>query len=540
MKLNMHNLSFKLAAPAVILFSLVVVTVLFYVPIRIKENTIAETTASAEKTVQQFKTLRKYYVQNIVKKVLGKGGIKGAINHKDDPNAIPLPATMIHDLSALLKDKGTSLSLFSEYPFPNRKNRKLDDFQKTAWVTLQKNSDKPYVQQGELNGQQVLRVAVADKMVSEVCVGCHNSHPDSPKIDWKLGDVRGVLEVTVPIDKQLAAGAAVGKEITILISVLLSAVLIITMFIYQRYFSRRLKSFTAAMENIAEGDGDLSQRLEASSQDELSQVASAFNTFTQKIEDMVIDIRKSIGSINVVTKEIARANIDLSQRTEEQASSLEETASSMEEMTSTVKQSADSARQANQLAMSTREQAEKGGQVVNNAITAMNGISESSNKIADIISVIDEIAFQTNLLALNAAVEAARAGEQGRGFAVVASEVRNLAGRSADAAKEIKELIEDSVERVEKGSSLVNESGKTLEEIVSSVKKVTDIVAEISAASHEQSSGIEQVNQAVMQMDEMTQQNAALVEEAAASSKSLENQATTLAQAMARFKTGNS
>jgi methyl-accepting chemotaxis protein len=230
---------------------------------------------------------------------------------------------------------------------------------------------------------------------------------------------------------------------------------------------------------------------------------------------------------------------DLSVRTEEQASSLEETASSMEEMTSTVKQNADNAGQANQLAIAARDQAEKGGAVVDSAVKAMEQINDASRKIADIIGVIDDIAFQTNLLALNAAVEAARAGEQGRGFAVVASEVRSLAGRSATAAKEIKGLIQDSVSKVEDGSALVTQSGQALGQIVTSVKKVSDIVAEIAAASREQSAGIEQVNTAVMQMDEMTQQNAALVEQATAASQSMAGQAGALTTMMRRYRIGN-
>jgi methyl-accepting chemotaxis protein len=234
--------------------------------------------------------------------------------------------------------------------------------------------------------------------------------------------------------------------------------------------------------------------------------------------------------------EISAGNANLSQRTEEQSSSLEETASSMEEMTTTVKQNADNAGQANQLAMAARDQAEKGGSVVSQAVKAMADINDASKKIADIIGVIDDIAFQTNLLALNAAVEAARAGEQGRGFAVVASEVRSLAGRSATAAKEIKELIQDSVRKVEDGSVLVTQSGQTLEKIVASVKKVSDIVAEIAAASREQSSGIEQVNRAVMQMDELTQQNAALVEQATAASQAMAEQVRGLNEMLARYR----
>ena len=285
-------------------------------------------------------------------------------------------------------------------------------------------------------------------------------------------------------------------------------------------------------------EGDLTQQMNGDYQGEFEVLANSMNDTVVRLKDIVTNIRSSGGSITSASSEIAQGNTDLSQRTEEQASSLEETASSMEELTSTVKQNADNARQANQLAAGARQQAEKGGQVVGTAIDAMSGINQSSKKIADIISVIDEIAFQTNLLALNAAVEAARAGEQGRGFAVVASEVRNLAQRSATAAKEIKDLITDSVQQVEQGSDLVNESGKTLEEIVTSVKKVSDIVAEIAAASQEQSQGIEQVNKAVMQMDEMTQQNAALVEEAAAASESLEEQAQGLSQQMAFFAIG--
>jgi len=297
-------------------------------------------------------------------------------------------------------------------------------------------------------------------------------------------------------------------------------------------------SVEAEIAEIISGaeNGDLTQRIRLDGKHGFFQtLSSGINSLVENMMGVVKQIKTASVEVQRGAEEISKGNLNLSQRTEEQASSLEETASSMEQMTSTVKQTADNSGQANQLAMAARQQAERGGTVVGSAVTAMAGINSASKKIADIIGVIDEIAFQTNLLALNAAVEAARAGEQGRGFAVVATEVRNLAGRSATAAKEIKALIQDSVAKVDEGTKLVDESGKTLEEIVNAVKKVTDIVAEIAAASREQSTGIEQVNKAVMQMDETTQQNAALVEEAAAASQAIVEQAQALNDMMSRY-----
>jgi methyl-accepting chemotaxis protein len=282
--------------------------------------------------------------------------------------------------------------------------------------------------------------------------------------------------------------------------------------------------------------GDLSARIEVESRDETGQLMDALRHMNASLARVVGEVREGTDTIATASGQIATGNQDLSSRTEEQASSLQETAASMEELTSTVKQNADNARQANQLALSASEVAVKGGDVVGQVVSTMASINASSKKIVDIIGVIDGIAFQTNILALKAAVEAARAGEQGRGFAVVASEVRSLAQRSAAAAKEIKGLIDDSVDKVDAGTALVGEAGKTMEEIVGSIRRVTDNVGEISAASHEQTQGIEQINQAITQMDQVTQHNAALVEEAAAAAQSMQEQAGSLVQAVSVFR----
>ncbi len=315
----------------------------------------------------------------------------------------------------------------------------------------------------------------------------------------------------------------------------IAALLVFATYVFlRRRVLQPLKEAGNHFDRIA--GGDLTARVDVRNTNEIGQLFAALKRMQESLTRTVSSVRRGVDEINVGSHEIAAGNTDLSSRTEQQAASLEETAASMEELASTVKQNADNARQANQLAASASDVAERGGSAVSEVVSTMQEISASSRKISEIVSVIDGIAFQTNILALNAAVEAARAGEQGKGFAVVAGEVRSLAQRSAQAAKEIKGLIEDSVTKVGAGSQQVERAGATMQEIVASVKRVTDIMGEISAASEEQSSGIDQVNRAVSQMDEVTQQNAALVEQAAAAAGSLQEQAQRLSEAVAVFK----
>ena len=346
--------------------------------------------------------------------------------------------------------------------------------------------------------------------------------------EWLLVIVLDKAQATQMLDALLVSSAITAVVLSV------AAFLVLTFLITKSL--KRMETVRDAMIDIASGEGDLTQRLNEEGHDELAQISAAFNRFVNKIASVLFEIRHASESVKGASGEIAAGNADLSSRTEMQAGSLEETSSTMEELTATVKHNADNARQANQMALAASSVALSGGEVVARVVETMGSIKDSSRKIVDIIGVIDGIAFQTNILALNAAVEAARAGEQGRGFAVVASEVRNLAQRSAGAAKEIKGLIGDSVSKVDVGSSLVDDAGKNMEQIVQAIKRVADIIAEIASASEEQSAGIGEVNGAIADMDDMTQQNAALVEQAAAAAQSLQQQAHNLATTGAVFK----
>jgi len=381
----------------------------------------------------------------------------------------------------------------------------------------------------------IVKLAMDNKDEEAVALLLQQSIPKTGAWQDLLGSYAELQKQSM-LEAEAAAHAA-GKRATMLLT-LLTALAIglgsVAAWLITRSITQPMSRAIDLASHIR--DGDLTTTVQLSGRDETSQLLAAMDEMQVSLARVVSEVRNNAESVATASSQIAQGNADLSQRTEQQASALEQTSATMEEMGSTVRQNADSAHQANQLAQAASGVAIRGGEVVGQVVETMKGISDSSSRIADIIGTIDGIAFQTNILALNAAVEAARAGEQGRGFAVVASEVRSLAQRSAEAAKEIKGLISASTERVEQGTTLVDQAGQTMNEVVSSIRRVTDIVGEISAASTEQSNGIAQVGQAVSQMDQATQQNAALVEESAAAAASLNTQAGTLVRAVSGFR----
>jgi methyl-accepting chemotaxis protein len=385
--------------------------------------------------------------------------------------------------------------------------------------------------------EEVLEMANAQKTDAAIFHSVTRSSPKAERMLATSDELHQQHAARVQLEAERAASTVRGAHVFMLVLSTASMLLAIALGVLaSRLVTRPVREICVLLEDLAQGEGDLTKRLPVTRNDEIGQMARWFNTFVEKLHDIVAQVAQAAEWTGATAQQLATASQQLSSGAQEQASSLEETAASLEEITATVRQNADNARQANQLATASRDTADKGRQVVTSAVGAMGEINEAAGQITDIIDVIDEIAFQTNLLALNAAVEAARAGEQGRGFAVVAAEVRSLAGRSATAAKEIKGLIHGSAQKVRAGSALVDTSGKTLEEIVMSVRRVTDIIAEISAASQEQSQGIDQVNRAVAQMDNVTQSTAAQTEQVSATAQSLAAQAIQLQTLVGRFR----
>jgi methyl-accepting chemotaxis protein len=497
--------------------------------------------ATGRAVANQIVTLRSFYTAEIASRAQ-KAGMTLAHDYDSKAGSLPLPATLVKALGASVAKEypGTDVRLLSRHPFPHRAaESKLDGFESAALAALEKRPAEPQFRVETVAGRLSARYAVADVMKAG-CVNCHNSHAQSPKKDWKEGDVRGIVEVVVPVDQ---LDDSIGRSAMMMAGLVIGgfgSLGLLLWLVVRRVVSQPLRAAAQVMAEVAAGDRRPRAAAQAAGgRDEVGHLHEAMGTMVDRLRAALAEVHTGMGSIRQASQEVAAGNLDLSTRTEQAASSLQETASTMSQLTEAVRQSAEAAGQANALAGSAASVARRGGDVVAEVVTTMDQIHASSREIADIIGVIDGIAFQTNILALNAAVEAARAGEQGRGFAVVAAEVRMLAQRSAEAARQIKTLIGSSVDKVEAGSRLVVQAGETMREIVASVQRVSDMVGDISATAGEQSRSIGQVNGAIGQLDQMTHQNAALVEEGSASAASLDEQATRLAQVVTAFRLHN-
>ncbi len=594
--MNKDSLLLKLAVPIPLCLCLGLLVAGLILPSTMQNNAISAATDSARQTANQIKAIRSYYTKYVIGDAKASGALSLGSDHKNDPATIPLPATLVHDVSNLVAQEQVSFSLYSPYPFENRADRPTDNFMEQAWETLSENPEATFQQTETINGSTFLRVAVADQMSSEVCVACHNTVAGSPKTDWQLGDLRGVIEVRRNLDTVLGTTQALSRNLLIGFAVM-GALLIAVCIMVARSVIRPIERVCTDIAAVSSGNLE-TEVTSASRKDEIGKIGKAlvelqtdlqnarigedrraalqqeqhdvvqhlssglvrlsrgdfsqpidvefsgaheklrlnFNQTIDTLSGTVAQVVEASQSIGNGATEISQASDDLSHRTESQAATLEQTAAALDQMTASVKAAAEGARSVEATMEEAQQEAKSSGEVVANAVAAMTEISGSSSHIGQIVTVIDDIAFQTNLLALNAGVEAARAGEAGRGFAVVAAEVRGLAARSSEAAMEIKALISGSAEQVGRGVDLVGKAGDALNSIVGRVNQISELVSDITEGAVEQSTGLAEINIGVTQLDQVTQQNAAMVEQSTAAGHLLKADALKLTQVVAGFK----
>jgi len=507
-----HSMAWRLILPVPVLMVIVIAAIAIIVPKIVADNARREAISAGQQTAEQFKIIRKYYTNNVIRKVVKSGVLKPSLNHKTEANGVPLPATFIHDLSALMAKRDTTLNLYSNFPFPIRKERKLDAFQNEAWQALNASPDSVFSRRETRNGKEIVRVAIADKMVAKGCVDCHNSRADSPKTDWKLGDVRGVLEISSVIDNQLAGGARLSNQL-IMGAIIIGLMLVVAIVLATQGLTKPLKQITAVMKRLASGDGDVEipgtgrndevgaiaqsvvifkdqaqqrLRLEADNQarekrkqQRTQRIAEITGDFDSKIRQLLETLNKhastmksEVGSMAMVAQgtgqsadKMVETSNTASQTVQAVAGAAEELANSVEEIGRQVTVSTEITASAVTEASNTNEQ--------------MQGLARSSVKIGEVISLINDIAEQTNLLALNATIEAARAGDMGKGFAVVASEVKSLAAQTSQATEDISVQIQEI-------QSATGQAVETIGGIATTIDKISEISGSIANAVKEQ------------------------------------------------------
>ncbi len=519
------SLSWRLILPVPIAIILCVTAIAILVPKIMAENAMNEATRQGQQIADQFKTIRGYYTKNVIKKVVKSKDLKPSVNHKNEANSVPLPATFIHDVSKLLAKKDMKVNLYSGFPWPNRKDRKLDDFQSKAWAFLTANPDKVYSKQQTINGKEVVRVAVSDKMVAKGCVSCHNSKPASPKTDWKLGDVRGVLEVASVITPQLAAGNAIANKM-IVAAIIICIILTLITILGVKSVTGPLLNSVGVMKRLSEGDNTVEvQGLKR--QDEIGQMASAVQVFKdnaiereklmseshveqekradrqKRVEDLISSFREVVQNVlqtvstNTTEMETtAKSLSSISTQTTSQASSVaaasEEASANVQAVAAAAEELSSSTSEISRQIIQTKDVVDKASHATTETDARITGLSEAAQKIGEVISLIQDIAEQTNLLALNATIEAARAGEAGKGFAVVASEVKELATQTAKAT----EAISDQITNVQRETDCSVEAIRGIAETMTEVSTATEAIA---AAVEEQGASTSEIANNVQQ-----------------------------------------
>jgi methyl-accepting chemotaxis protein len=514
------SIKMKLVLPIVTVGLLLIVASVWFIVHASAQQATRMAVESASLVTDELHALRKYYTENVVARA-GERGVAATHDYAAVPGTIPLPATMVHEMNGdIARKDGARVRLYSQFPFPFRAEGGVrDEFEANALRHLTDHPQSTYWRTEPVRGVMSVRFATADTMAAQACVTCHNTHPLSPKKDWKLGDVRGVLEVTVPLESALAIADADGRRLGLIIGVGILALVGITLLAVHRAL-RVLSDVVAAARRIAQGD--LEVTVQTMRRDEVGLLQRAMSDMSKRLSDTIVGVRTRATAIASLASAVASTSLELSEGTNQQAASVEETSASLEQMGASIHQNSENAQRTEAIAEKGVKEAAETGQ-------ATRAMIEDVNAIIDKLSVIEEIAYQVNLLSLNASIEAARAGEHGRGFSVVASEVKKLADRSRKAASEVRALATKtglSAARVD----------KVLVALVPSIRETSDLVRDVSAASTEQSTGIGQLNAAMTQIEQVTQRTAASTEELASTAEQLSLEAGALDKLMTVFR----